>query len=467
MCENTLNKWYKRHLTLFGRIVVLKSLIISKFVHLFISLPNPPTELIKQIQTMSFKFIWNKGPDRIKRAEIIRTVNLGGLGMADIKTFILSLKISWMRRLILCNTDSWNSLVPFDIAKTLKLGSYYALNVARSIDNPFWRDVLYAWHIFSNNVKVESIQEILFTPLWFNGDSRDKHMFFQNWYDKKIVYVIDLFKINGEQYSLNELKEIYRIRGTFLDYFRLMNNIPNAWRETIRENAINIELYKTNIHVNKRIYTLLKDKKGCSNFQTIISSTQEPISIVKWTQNFGRIHEENTKLIYSNVSNIGEIKLKDFQYKINNKILTTKSFLLKINKSDNDTCSYCRQSSETIAHLFLDCPVTRLFIADIKRWLEQECNKQLNVNDNAFIFSVNFDKYDEVESFLSLLIKYYIYKTKFIENCSSYLTLTQFKLYLKYKLDSKEYIEKNKGKIEIFKQSFSVMQEKLKDVALT
>ena len=40
--KNVLNQWHKRKLTLIGRITVIKSLALSKFEHLFISLPEPP-----------------------------------------------------------------------------------------------------------------------------------------------------------------------------------------------------------------------------------------------------------------------------------------------------------------------------------------------------------------------------------------------------------------------------------------
>ena len=41
--KNILNQWSRRKLTLIGRITVIKSLALSKFVHLFISLPAPQT----------------------------------------------------------------------------------------------------------------------------------------------------------------------------------------------------------------------------------------------------------------------------------------------------------------------------------------------------------------------------------------------------------------------------------------
>ena len=64
--KNILNQWSRRKLTLIGRITVIKSLALSKFVHLFISLPAPPNELIKELEKMFYKFLWNSGPEGLK-----------------------------------------------------------------------------------------------------------------------------------------------------------------------------------------------------------------------------------------------------------------------------------------------------------------------------------------------------------------------------------------------------------------
>ena len=54
--ENLLNHWSKRKLTLLGRITTIQSLAISKFVHLFISLPAPPNGLISELEKLFYKF---------------------------------------------------------------------------------------------------------------------------------------------------------------------------------------------------------------------------------------------------------------------------------------------------------------------------------------------------------------------------------------------------------------------------
>ena len=99
-----LKQWSKRKLTLFRRITIIKSLALSKFVSLFVSLPNPPAELIKELEyvlrRVSFgsktapknlvvffsNFLWNAGPDRITRKVAIKNLSLGGLRMPHIYT---------------------------------------------------------------------------------------------------------------------------------------------------------------------------------------------------------------------------------------------------------------------------------------------------------------------------------------------------------------------------------------------
>ena len=55
--KHLLNQWSKRKLSLSGRITIIKSLAISKFVHLFISLPDPPNALIKELEHIFYKFL--------------------------------------------------------------------------------------------------------------------------------------------------------------------------------------------------------------------------------------------------------------------------------------------------------------------------------------------------------------------------------------------------------------------------
>jgi hypothetical protein len=98
--QQLLGAWKKRKLTLLGKIAVIKSLAVSKFTHLFLALPNPPTHLLKRLVKLLYKYLWNDGNDRIKRNVITKPYKEGGLQMINLEVFIQALKISWLRKII-------------------------------------------------------------------------------------------------------------------------------------------------------------------------------------------------------------------------------------------------------------------------------------------------------------------------------------------------------------------------------
>ena len=52
-----LKQWSKRKFTLFGRITIIRSMALSKFVLLFLSLPNPPVELVIELEIIFFQIL--------------------------------------------------------------------------------------------------------------------------------------------------------------------------------------------------------------------------------------------------------------------------------------------------------------------------------------------------------------------------------------------------------------------------
>ena len=112
--KNILNQWSRRKLTLIGRITVIKSLALSKFVHLFISLPAPPNELIKELEKMFYKFLWNSGPDRIKRRIIIKNIEYAGLRMVEFKVIYKSIKSFMVTKTTTTIRYWWVERISFD-----------------------------------------------------------------------------------------------------------------------------------------------------------------------------------------------------------------------------------------------------------------------------------------------------------------------------------------------------------------
>ena len=237
--EQTIKSWSKRNLTLIGKITIMKSLALAKFVHLFLALPNPPGELIKNLNKLFYSFLWNSGPDRIKRKVIVKDMARGGLRMIQADAFITALKLTWFRRYTLQSDCSWSSLSKIDFNSLFSKGENYAELKANEILNPFWKDTLKSWKHFCKQVEVDTLEDILNSPLWLNSHlPHSQNMYIKEWYDKGIRNISDLIDSDGNFYQLEELKTTYNIRGTFLDYHSILRRIPDGWKNKIQQNSL-------------------------------------------------------------------------------------------------------------------------------------------------------------------------------------------------------------------------------------
>ena len=62
----------------------------------------------------------------------------------------------------------------------------------------------------------------------------------------QVMNVIDLVDTNGYIYDFEQLKQIYNLKGTFLDNQRLINKLPKTWLEVINQNNEKCKFSKFN-----------------------------------------------------------------------------------------------------------------------------------------------------------------------------------------------------------------------------
>ena len=142
--QRDINSWSKRDLTPFGKVVVIRTLLISKIVHIFISLPTPSKNTILNINKMLFEFLWDGKPDKIKRNIAKQKLERGGINMIDIDVFDKALKLTWIRRLIL-GKQKWKNLICFlnpDLNEIQCFGNVFVKRVGENINNLFWSNVM-------------------------------------------------------------------------------------------------------------------------------------------------------------------------------------------------------------------------------------------------------------------------------------------------------------------------------------
>ena len=162
------NIWSKRNITPLGRVAILKSLILSKLIYLWILLPNPPPNFIKDLQIKCYEFIWNKKPDRISRKSAVRNCSDGGIGIPDINTLLRALKLTWIRKITKSN-HKWKNIILENYTYIEQLDRYGPnILFRKKISNCFWSEVFEAYKVYFYCIYPKNEGELLAEPLCFN-----------------------------------------------------------------------------------------------------------------------------------------------------------------------------------------------------------------------------------------------------------------------------------------------------------
>ena len=218
-CKELLNIWRQRNLTIIGKITIIKSLILSKFNHLFSFLPSPSLKIIKEIEKMVYEFVWNGKGDRVSRNILINRVDMGGVKMPHIASIIKSQKSSWIKRTLSIDNKEWGKM--FNIIFRFCGGAIvweYTVDgirkVGERITNEFWRELINIWSgIVEYNGQMNTANDFLRQILWYNSSIKDT-LFIHSWHKAKVDYVNDVVKKNGQIMSHKEFQQIYVQRET-------------------------------------------------------------------------------------------------------------------------------------------------------------------------------------------------------------------------------------------------------------
>jgi len=271
---------------LVGKVTIIKSLILPLFTHLFISLPNPPLTVIKNLETMFYSFIWKGKRDKIQRATMICDYDEGGLKMIHLESFITYLKTTWIKRALLTtcvrteiferNFSKWGSSDMFYLSK------HQLQSLLSYVKNPFWKDVFSSW---------ASVKDAISDPHIFLSQGLvsyvhpDEVSAYKRWKQYNVTYVNDFFSERGEIHQFHDFVEKYHVPTNFMQYYKVVNRFPRKLVRYIKEN---------NLHLDRVPHDALVEKViGSAQMRfihSLIVSRQKCISkrkIEKWSHELG------------------------------------------------------------------------------------------------------------------------------------------------------------------------------------
>ena len=148
--ENVLKVWRTRDLTIKGKIVIFKSLAISKSVHLVL-IKTVPIFYCRTVEHYKKNSIWQRKKAKMKYSTLCNSYENGGLKeVVDIFCKIMSLQCSWIRRLFGNNFYVWKVIPLFLMKKKFweNFKFHSNIDISKCTLNSFLRfhmDILTQW----------------------------------------------------------------------------------------------------------------------------------------------------------------------------------------------------------------------------------------------------------------------------------------------------------------------------------
>ena len=116
--KTLIDSWKTRNLSFRGRTLILNTLCLSKFWYLG-SICSIPLNTIKQINHITFPFLWNKKRKWVSRSSLTQPINQGGLGIVDFHRKLSSLAVLWVKRFLLGVDHPWKYFFRYFLRRTM------------------------------------------------------------------------------------------------------------------------------------------------------------------------------------------------------------------------------------------------------------------------------------------------------------------------------------------------------------
>ena len=342
--ERQTEIWKTRNLTMFGKVTLIKTLLIPQLIYNMTVL-NVEDNVIKQIESLLYGFLW-KTRDRIRRTTVIGKVKNGGFGMIDIHAKIASLKASWVKRLT--NTECRNRKIlntylqyyNIDFEYVLK-GYYISLKDISSIKIPkFYKNIILSFHKAKVRPNINVKNTLLDQPLWLNVSLWKKSFvpICLNWSRSNILYVSDCINVLGHFFSEQEcINKLLNSANWIMEYL----SIKKMVKSLVKDLDVTVATFVNHNIFHGQIVTPdgLKqiDNMSPKMYYDIFVGYifEKPIMQIKWEEIFKcKLNVCEWENVYSTkVVNIPDCKMAQFNLKLLHNIIVNRNLLCRWKKN--------------------------------------------------------------------------------------------------------------------------------------
>ena len=224
--------------------------------------------------------------------------------------------------------------------------------------------------------------------IWFNPHIKpdNKVIFWKNWYKCGITWVQDLINSEGKLLSFEEFSSKY-FSPQFTRFYGIMEVLKVRWPE-LRETVETFQ-YPT---IPQELELILKYRKGSHPMYNIFieAKSVRQKSYTKWMSDLSLNIDNCTWEVHNYLpfSYTKDTKLQWLQYRILNRIIATNKLLFTMKKRDNANCSFGCDASETLIHLFVNCPMVSRLWTDLKSRISEKINFNVNLTNSDILLGL-------------------------------------------------------------------------------
>ena len=430
--QKVIQVWGMRFLSLYGKIVIFKSLVFSKIVYVA-SMATVPVDIIKLIENIHKDFVWDKKRPNIKHSTLINDYSHGGLKDLDIPSKFKSLQINWLNRLYDDNFHPWKQIPLYFFRRISKKFHLFHPNLLvpdHLLNNLpcFYKNIIIYWQVISFSPP-SSASTIFSESLCFNSfikinNSPITPSFF-NTVDQ--IYLSHLFTINGNIISWEEASTKFNLNNYF-KWIQIVDSIPANWKAVVRNSNVNYDLccFRQHLNISAKMYSF--DMLCSRSYYSMLVNKicTKPTSQSYFERLFG------TDLPWEKIYTLPHLVTMDtyariFQFKLSHNALFLKDRLFHLNYSNDSLCSLCESANETAAHLFCECTVTTNLWCEIINFFRPSILLDPLTPLSALLgFFYPYDDMYLLRNHILLLFKYCIYKNR-SETLTIYLIISMIK----------------------------------------
>ena len=383
--KRLISWWKQRDLTIYGKIKLLKTYVLSKLNYVA-SILTVPHGVFKEIEQISFNFIWG-GNDRIKRKILYQDYCDGGLRVMNFELFVRTQRIMWIKRLLYGEKDmSWKIMVDYFFrsfgGRSIFLCNYDINRMDLNGIPTFYKDMLEIWQGMN---ECRHFERDKINPIIFNNKSiyiRNRMFFDNDLIQKGIFEASDIIE-GGE---LRPISYFYNLGFTTLNLLtiqKIYSSISNEW---IQGNFMSVdrENYDIDLKISGHVYNF-RDLKSFKLYNYFIAQLQSEytLKITDGHHQYDFRIEELKELFICLKNAVICNTQRGFQYKLLFGAVYTKEKLCQFGFETDYFCSFCTKEIETYEHLFLYCPKVKQLWQEIIRKLDF---KEINLSNWKSIF---------------------------------------------------------------------------------